>query len=46
MGGCGMSYSSIARKALESKSTRLTVMEDDVLLLEDFEQKWKSSMII
>jgi len=37
--GCGMSYSSLAKKALESKISRLTVMEDDVLLPEDFEQK-------
>ncbi len=39
--GCGLSYATIARKALNLKITRLTVMEDDVLLPEDFEEKNK-----
>jgi hypothetical protein len=37
--GCGLSYSAIANKALESHINRLTVMEDDVLLPEDFLEK-------
>jgi hypothetical protein len=34
--GCALSYSTLARKALEMNIKRLTVMEDDVLLPEDF----------
>ncbi len=37
--GCGMSYSFLAKKALEKGVTRLTIIEDDVLLPDDFEQK-------
>ncbi|PRF64474.1 hypothetical protein C6Q09_24600 [Burkholderia multivorans] len=37
--GCGLSYSSLARHALRNGLHRLTVLEDDALLPEDFEQK-------
>ena len=37
--GCGLSYSALAYKTLEYHINRLTVMEDDVLLPEGFQQK-------
>lgn len=37
--GCGLSYSSLARHALKNGVHRLTVLEDDVLLPDDFEEK-------
>jgi len=37
--GCGLSYSALAYKALENHINRLTIMEDDALLPEDFQQK-------
>ncbi len=37
--GCGLSYSSLAHHALRNGLRRLTVLEDDALLPEDFEQK-------
>lgn len=35
--GCGMSYAALARHALAHGKTSITVMEDDVLLPEDYE---------
>jgi hypothetical protein len=37
--GCGLSYSSLGRHALKHGIQRLTVLEDDVLLPADFEDK-------
>jgi hypothetical protein len=37
--GCGLSYSSLGRHALKHGIQRLTVLEDDVLLPTDFEDK-------
>ncbi|MFZ5844599.1 MAG: DUF4915 domain-containing protein [Pseudomonadota bacterium] len=37
--GCGLSYANLARHALKNKLSRLTVLEDDVLLPADFESK-------
>ncbi len=37
--GCGLSYSSLARHAMRNGVRRLTVLEDDALLPEDFEGK-------
>ncbi len=37
--GCGLSYASLARHALKHGISRLTILEDDVLLPEDFEDK-------
>lgn len=37
--GCALSYAALARKALEEGFTRLMVMEDDVLLPDDFQEK-------
>jgi hypothetical protein len=38
--GCGLSYSSLARHALGHGLRRLTILEDDALLPEDFESKF------
>ena len=37
--GCGLSYSCLGRHALKHRIQRLTVLEDDVLLPVDFEDK-------
>lgn len=37
--GCGLSYASLAHHALRNGLRRLTVIEDDALLPEDFEEK-------
>ena len=39
--GCALSYAYLARNALNTGVTRLTVMEDDVVLPRDFENKLK-----
>ena len=40
--GCGISYASLAKHALRHGIKRLTVLEDDVLLSDDFELKMRS----
>jgi len=40
--GCALSYSSLARHALKNGIERLTVLEDDALLPEDFEEKMRT----
>lgn len=37
--GCGLSYNLLARHAVKNGLTRVTIMEDDVLLPDDFEAK-------
>jgi len=37
--GAGLSYAALAQKALEMNINRLTIMEDDVLLPKDFQNK-------
>lgn len=37
--GCGLSYATLARHAVQQGLSRLTIMEDDVLLPPDFELK-------
>lgn len=37
--GCGLSYAALARHALQHGVQRLTIMEDDVLLPPEFEEK-------
>jgi hypothetical protein len=37
--GCGLSYASLARFALQNGVRRLTVMEDDLLVPDDFEER-------
>ena len=39
--GCGLSYAGLARHALRCGMRRLTVIEDDVLLPEAFEEKFR-----
>jgi len=39
--GCGLSYASLARHALKHGIGRLTVLEDDVLLPDKFEEKMR-----
>lgn len=39
--GCGLSYASLAKNSLRGGIRKLTVIEDDVLLPEDFEQKMR-----
>lgn len=40
--GCGLSYSALGRHALKHHIRRLTVLEDDVLLPADFEDKMRT----
>lgn len=40
--GCALSYSTLARHALKHDVKRLTVLEDDALLPEDFEEKMRT----
>ena len=40
--GCGLSYAALARHALRNGVKRLTIIEDDALLPDDFEEKMRT----
>ncbi|OFJ50222.1 hypothetical protein BA896_012355 [Janthinobacterium lividum] len=40
--GCGLSYSALARYSLNNGVSRLTIIEDDALLPDDFEEKMRT----